>query len=154
MARPLALCSLCAALAALAGCGGGGAEAGATVSVYVAAPLCPAAQHELRSAGARAGDLRVRAVCLAAERSNGRLDLAVVGGNARRASEDSSAVAYLEADDPAAAQFAEPIVESAGIASFRAASGAVAMRRVLTALRDSEGSGSLRSSVRDDLLRG
>jgi hypothetical protein len=144
---------LCAALTALAGCGSGGAEAGAVVSVYVGARLCPAAQRELRSDGSRAGDLRVRARCLAAERRGGRLDLAVVGANARRATEDSSAVAYVESRDPAAAQYADPILESAGIGSFRAVSGAVAMRRVLGALRNAGGSGSLRSSVRDELLR-
>lgn len=154
MARALALSSLCAALAVFAGCGSGGAAPGASVSVYVSARLCPAAQRELRSEGGRAGDLRVRVRCLGDERRGGRLDLATVGANARRATEDSTTVAYVEARDPAAAQFADPIVESAGIASFRAVSGSAAMRRVLAAVREAAGSGSLRGAVRDDLLSG
>jgi hypothetical protein len=154
VSRALALSSLCAALAVLGGCGSGGAEPGATVSVYVSARLCPAAQRQLRREGGRAGELRVRARCLEEERRGGRLDLATVGANARRATEDSTAVAYVEARDPAAAQFADAILESAGIASFRAVSGATAMRRVLAAVRGAEGGGSLRGSVRDELLSG
>ena len=52
------------------------------------------------AAGGRAGELRVRLVCLADAEAGGRLDLATVGANARRATEDSSAVGYIEAPGP------------------------------------------------------
>ncbi|HEY3552599.1 MAG TPA: hypothetical protein VGK66_02820, partial [Solirubrobacterales bacterium] len=68
-----------ASLALMAGCGEGGAAAGATVSVYAAAPLC---KEAARSDG-RAGDLVVHVVCLAPVEQGGRADLAVAGAGAR-----------------------------------------------------------------------
>ena len=91
-------------LAVLAGCGeASGVEEGATVTAYVAAPLCAEAKQELERRGAKAGELRVRVFCLEVtapqEGPAGRrgIDLATVGANARRATEDSTAVGYLEA---------------------------------------------------------
>jgi hypothetical protein len=151
MRRLPALLCLCAIAAAVAtvGCGEGGAASGATVSVYVAAPLCREAQGELRREGGKAGDLRVRAVCLPSTESGGHVDLARTGANARRATEDSTAVAYLEGAGPAA-RFSETIVESANLAWLSTNSGAMAMRRVLEALAEA-GSSSPRDAVREAL---
>ena len=109
-------------LAVLAGCGEeSGVADGATVTAYVAAPLCGEAKLELEREGARAGEVRVRLFCLETTGGAGGVDLATVGENARRASEDSTAVGYLEAPGRAA-RFATPILETAGIA------GGLAMR--------------------------
>jgi hypothetical protein len=126
-----------------AGCGGGGASAGATVSVYAAAPLCREAGK-----GAPAGDLTVRVVCLPPVEKGGEADLAAAGADARRATEDSSSVAYLEAPGPAA-KFGRTVVESADIAWIETSSAAVAMHRIVRAL---EGDGSSpRKAVLDEV---
>jgi hypothetical protein len=146
-----ALCAsaLLIAIAALGGgCGEGGVGAGATVSVYVAAPLCKEAKGVLR-AGGKADDLEVRAVCLAPVESGGGVDLATAGANARRATEDSTSVAYLEAPGPAA-KFSHPILEAADVAWIETGSGATAMRRVLEALEE-RGSSSPRAAVLDQV---
>lgn len=148
-ARKAALIAACALLLA-AGCGGSGVGGGATVSVYVSAPLCAGAERELAREGARAGDVRVRLVCLE-DGEGGRLDLAATGANARRAVEDSTTVAYVGEPDPAATRFSRPILDAAGIAQLSRLSGAVAMHRVLRALRQADGSSSPRESVHDAL---
>lgn len=136
--------------AGAAGCGeGDGVEAGATVHVYVAAPLCGEAKRQLTSKGGRAGDVRVRVVCLPPSGDARRVDLAVAGANARRATEDSTSVAYLE-DLGRSNAFSRTIVEEAGIGFINAASGFNAMRRILQAIEES-GSGSLRDQVRKNL---
>jgi hypothetical protein len=147
-----ALCvsALLLAVAALGvGCGEGGVGGGATVSVYVAAPLCKEAKSALQKAGGKADDLEVQALCLASVESGGGVDLAVAGANARRATEDSSSVAYLEGPGPAA-KFSQSIVEAAGIAWLETSSGATAMRRVLEALEE-RGSASPREAVLDQV---
>jgi hypothetical protein len=149
--RVPAILLACALGAFGAGCGEGrGVSAGATVSAYVVAPLCGGAKRELTRAGGQAGDVRVRAVCLANARSGDRLSLAAVGANARRATEDSTAVAYLELPDPAANRFSDPILESAGIARIATNSGKTAMAQLLHAIAESD-AGSLRESVRQSL---
>ncbi|HET7120597.1 MAG TPA: hypothetical protein VFI17_05045 [Solirubrobacterales bacterium] len=132
-----------------AGCGEDGAAAGATISVYVAAPLCKEARQQLRRESGRVGDLRVRPVCLASVEAKGGADLARAGANARRATEDSTAVAFLEAPGPAA-KFSAPIVESADIGWATATSGAAAMRRVLLALAEGDPNAP-RTAVREVL---
>jgi hypothetical protein len=145
---PVAASLALAALAALAGCGGsGGVAAGATVDVYVGAALCPGAREALSRQQGRAGEVEVRAICLRPVLAGGRLDLATQGANARRATEDSAAVAFLEAQGKAA-EFAKPIVEEAGIAFVQAGSGAAAMHRVLQAIEEA-GTSSLRTKVRE-----
>lgn len=145
-----AVLGLCAGLLVLAGCGEGeGVAEDAVVSAYVAAPLCAEAEAELAEGGSRAGSVRVRAVCLAAVERGRRVDLAQVGANARRASEDSTTIAYVEQTGPAG-RFSEPIVDSAGIAWIEAATGAKAMQRVLDAVAEADSS-SLRSSVEESL---
>ena len=142
--------------AALSGCGGGeGAAAGATVRVYVDVNLCPAAKRALAAAGGEAGELRVRVVCLdpveGAALGSHRLKLATIGANARRATQDSSAVAFVE---PAgrANRFAQPIVEEADLAYVNASSGARAMASILRAIEEADtGSSSVRDEVRKTL---
>jgi hypothetical protein len=136
-------------LVAGVGCGEAGVADDATVTAYVAAPLCAEAKRELEREGGSAGDIRVRAVCLGAVEIGGRLDLATVGANARRATEDSTAVGYVEIRGPAA-RFSEPIVDSAGIAFVSTSSGKVGMARLLQAIRDADSS-SLRESVHNAL---
>lgn len=146
-------------LAVLAGCGeSSGVEEGATVTAYVAAPLCAEAKQELERRGAKAGELRVRVFCLEVTAPAGGtgqasarvgIDLATVGANARRASEDSTAVGYLEAPG-AAVRFSRPILEAAGIATVVDDSGARAMGRLLDAIAAAD-TGSLRQSVSDAL---
>jgi hypothetical protein len=92
----------------------------------------------------------VRVACLASARDGGRLDLARVGANARRASEDSTTVAYLEAPDAAANPFSRPILDSANIPRIASSSGEAAMAQLLKAVADADLS-SLRDSVREAL---
>jgi hypothetical protein len=149
----IALAAVVAALvlSAIAGCGeSGGVEEGATVTAYVVAPLCPEAKQALAGKGAEAGSVRVRAVCLPPARSGGGLDLAAIGAGARRATGDSSSIAYIEPPDPAAARFSETILESAGVPSIVENSGAAAISRLRKALSEADLS-SLRDSVSDEL---
>jgi len=129
--------------AVFAGCGAGGAESGATVSVYTAAPLC----KEARAGAGAAGDLEVRVICLPPRRS-GDADLAGAGADARRATQDSTSVAFLEAPGPTA-KFSQSIVEAADVAWVETSSGTTAMRRIVKAL---EGDGSSpRKAVLDEV---
>jgi hypothetical protein len=134
------------------GCGEGeGAAEGATVAVYAAAPLCAEAKRESAGSDNRAGDLRVRLVCLPSSEANGRIDLAQIGANARTAVEDSSTVAYIGEPTKAATRFSAPILESAKIPQLSNLSGAAAMSKLLKALRAADTSGSLRESVSNEL---
>jgi hypothetical protein len=147
--RAAALAAVACALLGGGGCGEGeGVSAGATVAAYVEAPLCAGARRELASEGGRAGSVSVRVVCLDGARDGKRLSLATVGANARRATEDSATVAYVEA--PATPSFSRPIVEAANVAVIRGDSGRAAMKRLLGAIAQA-GSGSLRDSVREAL---
>ncbi|HEX5711963.1 MAG TPA: hypothetical protein VFX85_01470 [Solirubrobacterales bacterium] len=119
------------------------------MTAYVAAPLCAEAKRELEREGARAGEVRVRVYCLEATGDAGGLDLATVGENARMASEDSTAVGYLEAPGRAV-RFGLPILETAGIAVVVDDSGSAAMARLLDAIAEAD-PGSLRESVSDAL---
>jgi hypothetical protein len=150
MCKVAAAAACAALLVAGAGCGGGGGvAAGATVTAYVDASLCAEARRELEDANGRAGEVRVRVVCVARTGDGGRLNLATVGANARRASEDSTAVAYLEPPGPAT-RFTTPILESAGIAEIEARSGKTGMAKLLTATQGAD-AGSFRESVRSSL---
>ncbi|HEX5610712.1 MAG TPA: hypothetical protein VFX45_11560 [Solirubrobacterales bacterium] len=140
------------ALTALAaGCGGeGGVSEGATVTVYVDARLCAGAEQALAEAGGEAGDLRVKAICLPGA-APGESALARIGVNARRATQDSTAVAVIEpGDDRTVTRFSEPILDSASIPLIAASSGAAAMRQILSAISEA-GSGSLRDAVADSV---
>jgi hypothetical protein len=138
-------------LIAVTGCGGAeGVEAGATVRAYVVQPLCAGAERQLQGAGGRAGDVRVEVVCLPSVESKGQLKLARVGANARRATEDSTAVAYLEAPGPGN-EFSEPVLVSAEIPSIHDSSGTKAMAQLLRAIGAAQTTGSLRLSVASEL---
>jgi hypothetical protein len=89
-------------------------------------------------------------VCLPDPREGEKLDLATVGANARRATEDSTAVAYLEAPDPSRSRFTHRILETAHIPWIASSSGATAMSRLLKLINE-PGSGSLREQLRQDL---
>jgi hypothetical protein len=143
----VALLAVAAALGA--GCGEGGVASGASVSVYAAPPLCKGARGVLGQAGGQAEDLEVRVVCLPPVAAKGVGGLAAAGANARRATEDSTSVAYLEVPG-SAAKFGQSIVEAADIAWVKTSSGATAMRRVLEALEE-RGSSSPRSAVLDQV---
>lgn len=150
MRRAPTLLIVCAAAAlGAAGCGEeGGVASGATVRAYVAAPLCAGAQRALARDDGQAGSVRVAAVCLPDSRRGGRQDLATVGANARRVTEDSASVAYLET--PRTPSFSRPIVEAAEIPVIRTSSGEAAMKQLLSAVADAD-SGSLRDSIREAL---
>jgi hypothetical protein len=131
-----------------AGCGEGGAEEGARLNVYVSAPLsgaeagigrpvCAEARKEALRAGSPGG-FELRVVCLDAAGPGGRWTLAQVGANARRATEDSTAVAYLAEPERVARQQSLPIVEAAGIAELGELSGKEAVAKVAAAIEESD----------------
>jgi hypothetical protein len=132
--QALSLVTLAAVAAATVGCGQGGAASGATVSVYAAAPLC----KEARPRAGAVGDLQLRVVCLPSFGTRG-VNLAAAGGAARRAIEDSSSVAFLEAPGRGA-KFSRSIVEAAGVAWIETSSGSTAMRHIRSALEGSPSS--------------
>ena len=101
--------------------------------------LCGGAS--LRAGQARAGAAgwrgrlgRVRVTCTEPVEGGGRLDLAAAGANARRAIEDSTAVAYIEAPGPAI-PFTRPILDEAEVALIVGRSGASGMATILDASR-------------------
>jgi len=125
-------------------------ESGATVAAYVEASLCAEAKRELARQGGEAGDVKVRAICLPSPHEAGKLNLATLGANARKATEDSTTVAFLEAHHPSASRFIHPILETAEIPWIASSSGTVAMAKLLK-LIESTSSGSLRTSPQDKL---
>jgi hypothetical protein len=141
------------ALAMLAtGCGQSeGVSSGATVSAYVEASLCRGAQEKLASVKGEAGDVRVRAICLPSSRVASRFDLATIGANARRATEDSSAIGFLEAPDKRASRFTHPILESAEVPWIASSSGKQAMAQLLQAIDTAGSSGNLREKLHKSL---
>jgi branched-chain amino acid transport system substrate-binding protein len=140
------------------GCGGAsGVSPGATVAVYLSAPMrgseassgkaeCASAKRILAQAGDSAGDLHIRLLCLDASGPAGPWTLAQVGANARQAAEDSTTVAYIAEPNARARTQSRPVLEEAQIAQVTAISGAAAMRRVLVAIEDAD-LNSLRASV-------
>jgi hypothetical protein len=95
--------------------------------------------------------VRVRTVCLPSAESSQKLDLARIGANARRATEDSTAIGYIGEPTRSASRFSEPILENAGIAQLTATPGATAMKKLLQAVTEAGNAGSLRASVNNDL---
>jgi branched-chain amino acid transport system substrate-binding protein len=146
--RGLAALLLVALAAGAVGCGEEGAESGATVRVYLSAPLrgdeadvgrrlCDEARAQAAQ-GRGAEDLQLRVVCLDATGADGRWTLATVGGNARRAIEDSTTIAYIGEPDPKARRQSRPIVEAAEIAELGGVPGREAITRIAAALRDGD----------------
>jgi hypothetical protein len=136
-------------LAALAsGCGEEGAAGGATVTVYVSAPqrgpeaeagrrLCDEAREQAGQ-GRGGEELRLRVVCLDASGPDGAWTLAQVGANARRATEDSTAVAYVGEPDPEARRQSRPIVDAAEIAELGGMTGREAVAAVTAAIAEGD----------------
>jgi len=140
------------ALIAFAGCGGdSGVADDATVSVYVAASLCAEAEGVAARQGDEAGGLRVRVICLPAAEAEGRLDLAQIGANARRATEDSSAVGYIGEPSAAATRFSRPILAEAEIPQLAEVGGRAAMEELLGAIERADRSSGMRGAVADVL---
>jgi branched-chain amino acid transport system substrate-binding protein len=126
---------------AAAGCGttGSGIEAGESVTVYVSMPLrgpeaptgagvVRGARLALADAMGKAGDLRVRAVYLddtAGRGASARWSPAAAAVNARRATEDSSAIAYVGELQSGATRASVPITNEARMLQVSPASGAV-----------------------------
>jgi hypothetical protein len=134
------------------GCGGGGVEQGATVSVFATAPLCAGAKSELARHGDQAGSVRVRVLCLAGDAGGrGRLDLAAIGADARRATEDSTTVGYIGETSERATRFTSPILGAAGIAQISGTSGRAALARLLAAIEAAGDAGNLREEVRKEI---
>ena len=123
----------------------------AVLNAYVGKPLCAEARLALAAVDGRAGDVRVRTVCVDDTGAGDGSRLAAIGAAARRASEDSSSVAYIGTPDPVAVRFSESILEGAGIVRISTTSGAAGMRTLLWALRRADTSGSLRETVLDEL---
>ncbi len=121
------------------------------VRVYVAAPLCAGAGQELARHGGKAGDVRVRTVCLPSTDNPRRLRLARIGANARRATEDATAIGYIGEPTRAATRFSESRLDAAGIAQLAETSGAAAMSKLLQAVDDADDGSNLRASVNDAL---
>lgn len=138
--------------AAAAGCGeAGGVSEGATVSVYAVAPACAGAKRALATHGERAGEVRVRLICVGDGEAGKDWALAAVGANARRATEDSTTVAYLADQDPTAAEYSRAILEEAGITQLSGQSGAIEMHKLLTTLEEAGSSSNLRQSINKSL---
>lgn len=142
----------------VAGCGEEGASEGAELTVYVSAPLrgpegqdgerlCAEAHQAAR--GVRtAGDHALRVVCLDASGPDGGWTLAQVGGNARRATEDSTSVAYVGEPTRAARRQSQRILEAAEIAQLGGVGGEEAIETVIAAL-DEDDSNDPRAVVFD-----
>jgi hypothetical protein len=139
--------TLCAAIGA--GCGEGGAASGAKVTVYVSAPLrgaeaatgrqlCEGARDGAARVGGKVEDLDLEVVCLDAVGGERRWTLAQVGANARRATEDATAIAYVGEPDPRARKQSRPIVAAAEIAEIGGVSGEEAVAEVVAAIRDGD----------------
>lgn len=149
-ATSLALALLCT----MGGCGEeSGVAEGATVAVYADAGLCAGAGEALAVAGREAGPVRVNLRCLQPAGGEGRLDLATVGANARRATQDSTAVAYL-LEPGRGARFVTPILEAADLPWTETRAGDAAMRQVIHALESIDPSQPLRSQLQEALEAG
>jgi len=150
------------------GCGAAvESEEGATLTVYVSAPLSGKKAQEGRAAvrgakGAlaradgRAGPWRLRAVYMDDTGGGETWTLAQVGANARRASEDSAAIAYVGDLDPRATRFSLPITSEAELLriGYRpdegvvpAAYGREAVKLLIAAIREAGGEGADRAAV-------
>jgi len=147
---PAVLLAATLALALVSGCGEDGAASGATVRIYVSAPmsgpemkagrqLCQGARGEAARRGEVEG-LELRVVCLDATEGEGRWTLARVGANARRATEDSTAIAYVGEPDARARKQSRPIVGAAEIAELGGTSGGEAVARVAAAIEEGDAS--------------
>lgn len=151
--RSVGICLGLVALCLLAvGCGGEeGVGENAIVSVYAAAPLCAGAKREAARNDGRVGGVTVRVICLDRAETDGGLNLATIGSNARRATEDSTTIGYIGEPTRAATRFSQSILEAAEIPQISDLSGRVAMAKLLAALRGAADARNLRQAVGDEL---
>jgi hypothetical protein len=139
--RDLWVLLLLVVLGVVVGCGEeGGASGDAVVTVYVSSPdrvLCDEAREQA-SQGKGGEEPKLRVVCLDASGPSGEWTLTQVGANARRATEDSTTVAYVGEPDRKARRQSQPILEAAGIAAFGSANGREAVAEVRAALKEAD----------------
>jgi hypothetical protein len=158
-----ALCALVLLVAGVAGCGEEeGVADGAAVTVYVEKPVCATTRYEQVVSGSDDVSFEVRFVCLPSPRreelsqgvGGGRqVDLAIAGANARRATEDSTTVGYLQPKDPAVTRFTQPILEGAGIGWIAADDPHNGVARLLSLIDEADPT-SVRADVREALGQG
>jgi hypothetical protein len=132
-ARAAVAAVLLAAAILFSACGSGGSSGPETVSVYVSVPLhggrapdgqaiAAGARDALARAGGRAGQVRVRAFYLDDTGGGPRWSLVATAAGARRAAEDSSAVAFIGDVDSGATRVSLPITNQAEIVQVSPAS--------------------------------
>ena len=128
---------------ALASCGGGGITGASRATIYVSMPLrgpsapdgrdvVDGARMALAAAGGKAGKLAVRARYLDDTAGPARSAVwspATVGANARIATEDTTAVAYIGDLQSGATRTSEPITNAAHLLQVSPASTAVDLTR-------------------------
>ena len=93
----------------------------------------------------------MRLICVSDSEHGRAWTLAAVGANARRATEDSTTVAYIADRDPTAAKYSRSILDEAGITQLSGQPGAAAMHQLLTAIEDAGSPSNLRESVNKSL---
>ena len=143
---------LVALVVPVSGCGAGeGVEEGAVVSVYAAAPLCSEAKRELVRHGQKTESVTVRVACLPATDERGGVDLAGIGANARKATEDSTTVAYIGETSPRATRFSQTILDAAGVAQVSGMGGDAALDRIFGAIEAAGDAGNLREVVFEEI---
>lgn len=106
--------------------------------VYVTKPLCAGAEEALARHGVEAGGVWPEVVCLPSGEKSQKLDLAQIGANARRATEDASSIAYIGERSKSASRFSAPILEAAEIKQYAQQSGNAAMTKLLRELEDGQ----------------
>jgi hypothetical protein len=131
---------------AIAGCGSPPADGDPSLTIYVSAPLTGPARADgqdvadgarlaLEDAGGEAGGVPVEAKYLdIAGRNESRWDPVSAGRNARAATQDSTAIAYIGELDSAASRTSVPITNSADLLQVAPGSGATDL--VVTATFD------------------
>lgn len=167
--RSWASAALLTACVALASCGGGGVSGASRATVYVSMPLrgpsgadgrdvVDGARMALAAAGGKAGRLAVRARYLddAVGGPSAAWSAAAVGANARAATEDTSAVAYIGDFESGATRTSEPITNAAHLLQVSPASSAVDLTRpflgsdTLPAVEDQGGERTFGRVIPDD----
>lgn len=139
--RGAAVAALAILVGVWSGCAspGSGIQAGEQVTVYVSSPVrglegsegrdvADGARLALTDAGGKVGELVVRARYLDDTGGHGaraRWSAGVAAANARRAAEDSTAIAYLGDFDSGATRFSLPITNQARLLQVSPASSAV-----------------------------
>lgn len=95
--------------------------------------------------------MKVRVSCLPRVRKGEKLNLSQIGANARRATEDSSSIAYIAGPEKRASSFSLPILEEADIPQLTSSSGSAAISSLLLAIEEADEAGSLREAVAEEL---